>query len=128
MANVNKVLLIGHLGNDPDYKMLESGSSVCSFSIATSEKYVDKNGDKVEKTEWHNVVAWGKLANLCNQYIKKGSQVYVEGKLQTRKWTDKDGNTRYTTEVIANTVNFLDSAPSNGSSNTDSSSNDDIPF
>ena len=106
--SVNKTILLGRLGQDPEIKYTQSGTAVCNFSIATSEKYTDKNsGQKQEKTEWHRVVVWGKLAELCNQYLKKGRQAFVEGKLQTRSWDDKDGNKKYTTEINAQTVQFI---------------------
>ncbi len=105
--SVNKVLLIGRLGNNPEMRSTGSGSSVANFNIATSENWTDKNGQKQERTEWHRIVVWGKLAELCGQYLSKGRQCFVEGRLQTRSWDDKDGNKRYTTEVIASTVQFL---------------------
>lgn len=106
--SVNKVILLGRLGQDPELKYTPSGAAVCNFSIATSEAWTDRNsGQKNEKTEWHRIVVWGKLAELCNQYLSKGRQAFVEGKLQTRSWDDKDGNKRYTTEISANTVQFI---------------------
>ncbi len=105
--SVNKVILLGRLGQDPELKYTPSGSGVCNFSVATSESWTDKSGQKQEKTEWHRIVVWGKLAELCNQYLAKGRQVFVEGKLQTRSWDDKDGNKRYTTEINAATVQFI---------------------
>jgi single-strand DNA-binding protein len=108
MMSINKVILIGNLGKDPDVKTLQSGISVANFPIATSETWKDKEtGGKKEHTEWHNVVAWDRLAENCGKYLAKGSQVYVEGSLQTRKWEDKEGNSRYTTEVKAMKVEFL---------------------
>ncbi len=105
--SVNKVIILGRLAQDPELKYTESGDSVCNFSLATSENWTDKNGQKQERTEWHKVGVWGKLAELCNQYLAKGRQAYVEGRIQTRSWDDKDGNKRYTTEIKANTVQFL---------------------
>lgn len=106
--SVNKVIILGRLGQDPELKYTPSGAAVCNFSLATSESWTDKNsGQKNEKTEWHRVVVWGKLAELCNQYLSKGRQAFVEGKLQTRSWDDKDGNKRYTTEISATTVQFI---------------------
>ena len=99
MAGVNKVILVGNLGQDPEIKNLQGGNCVANFSLATTEKWTGKDG-KQEKTEWHKIVAWGKLAEICGKYLKKGSQVYVEGKNQTTKFTGKDGVVRYTTEVI----------------------------
>ena len=105
--SVNKVILIGRLGGDPELKYTPSGSAVCNFSLATSEEWRDKSGNKQSKTEWHRVVVWGKLAELCNQYIKKGSNVFVEGSLQTRSWETKDNSKRYTTEINAQNIQFL---------------------
>lgn len=105
--SVNKVILIGRLGNNPEMRSTGSGSSVANFNLATSENWTDKNGQKQERTEWHRIVVWGKLAELCGQYLSKGRQCFVEGRLQTRSWDDKDGNKRYTTEIIATTVQFL---------------------
>jgi len=107
MASINKVILIGRLGKDPEVRYTQQQTAVCNFSIATSETW-QKDGEKQEKTEWHNIVVWKRLAEICGQYLSKGSNVYVEGKLQTRKWEDKDGNTKYTTEIVAQTVQFLD--------------------
>lgn len=109
MASVNKVILIGNLGRDPEMRYLPDGAAVCNFSIATTESYKDKSGEKVDKTEWHRITAYRKLGEICGQYLKKGSQIYIEGKLQTRKWTDKDGAEKYTTEIIADRMNMLGS-------------------
>jgi single-strand DNA-binding protein len=153
MAGINKVIIVGNLGKDPELRHTPQGQAVCNFSIATSESWNDKAGQKQERTEWHRVVVWGKLGELCSKYLQKGRQVYLEGKLQTRAWDDKDGQKRYTTEVVANTVQFLGSAAGagasrshegggfdqGGSSNSDpfgappsfddnSASSDDIPF
>lgn len=108
--SVNKVLLIGRLGNNPEIRYTNTGSAVANFNIATSENWTDKNGQRQERTEWHKIVVWGKLAELCEKYLSKGRQCFVEGKLQTRSWDDKDGNKRYTTEVVATTVQFLGTA------------------
>lgn len=105
--SVNKVILVGRLGQDPELKYTPSGMAVCNFTLATGEAWTDKNGQKQERTEWHRVVVWGKLAELCGQYLAKGRQAYLEGQLQTRSWEDKDGNKRYTTEINARTVQFL---------------------
>ena len=105
--SVNKVILVGRLGQTPEVKFTPSGSAVANFSVATNETWVDKSGQKQERTEWHRIVVWGKTAELCQQYLTKGRQVYLEGKLQTRQWQDKDGQTKYTTEVQAQTVQFL---------------------
>lgn len=105
--SVNKVLLIGRLGNNPETRFTNTGTAVANFNLATSENWNDKNGQKQERTEWHRVVVWGKLAELCQKYLSKGRQCFVEGRLQTRSWDDKDGNKRYTTEIVATTVQFL---------------------
>ncbi len=115
--SVNKVILVGRLGADPELKTLSSGQSVANFNIATSENWVDRDGAKQERTEWHRIVVWGKLAEVCRQHLGKGRQVYVEGKLQTRSWEDQQGQKRYTTEVTASTVQFL-GAPNERGMNT----------
>ena len=106
-GGVNKVILIGNLGADPEVRFTPSGQAVANFRIATSESWNDKSGQKQERTEWHRIVVWGKLGELCGEYLKKGRQCYVEGRLQTREWTDKEGKKNYTTEVVANQVTFL---------------------
>lgn len=115
--SVNKVILLGRLGQDPELKYTPGGSPVCNFSLATTESWTDKAGAKQEKTEWHRVVVWGKLAELCNQYLAKGRQAFLEGRLQTRSWDDKDGNKRYTTEILASTVQFIGGATANNNAN-----------
>ncbi|MBC7692775.1 MAG: single-stranded DNA-binding protein [Methylotenera sp.] len=105
--SVNKVILVGRLGQNPEVRYTPSGAAVANFSVATNESWQDKSGQKQERTEWHKVVVWGKLAELCNQYLQKGKQVYLEGRLQTRQWQDKDNQTKYTTEIQAQTVQFL---------------------
>jgi single-strand DNA-binding protein len=105
--SVNKVILIGRLGQNPEVRHTPSGQSVANFTLATNESWTDKQGQKQERTEWHRIVVWGKLADLCGQYLAKGRQCFLEGKLQTRQWQDKDGQTKYTTEVLASTVQFL---------------------
>lgn len=107
MSGVNKVIVLGRLGADPEVKTVTGGNTVARLSLATSENWTDKQGQKQERTEWHRVVVWGKLAELCGKYLNKGRQVYVEGRLQTRSWEDPQGQKRYTTEVVANTVQFL---------------------
>ncbi|MBN1983487.1 MAG: single-stranded DNA-binding protein [Chitinivibrionales bacterium] len=109
MAGVNKVILIGNLGKDPELRRIPSGTSVATFSLATTERWNDKSGLKQDHTEWHNIVAWGKLADLAHQYLKKGRSVYIEGKITTRSWDDKDGNKRYRTEIVANQIQFIGS-------------------
>lgn len=106
-GGLNKATLIGNLGADPEMRATPNGQSVANFRIATSETYTDKQGQKQERTEWHRIVVWGKLAELCGEYLKKGRQCYIEGRLQTREWTDKDGNKKYTTEVVAQDITFL---------------------
>ncbi|MEQ8324817.1 MAG: single-stranded DNA-binding protein [Vicingaceae bacterium] len=110
MSGVNKVILVGNLGKDPEVRYLESGTAVANFTLATSESYKDRtSGERVTQTEWHNVVLWRGLAEVAEKYLKKGSQVYVEGKLRTRSWDDKDGNTRYTTEIVGDNMTMLGS-------------------
>jgi single-strand DNA-binding protein len=101
-------MLIGNLGQEPDLRYTGSGTAVCNMRLATNESYKDRDGNLVDKTEWHTVVAWGRLGEICNEYLQKGSQVYFEGSLQTRSWEDRDGNTRYSTEVKAREMMFLD--------------------
>ncbi|MDB0020612.1 single-stranded DNA-binding protein [bacterium] len=109
-GSVNKVILIGNLGKDPEVRHLENGAAVANFSIATSENYKDrKTGEKVSQTEWHNIVAWRGLAEIAEKYLKKGAKVYIEGKLKTRTWQDKEGNNRYSTEVITDNLTMLGS-------------------
>ncbi|HHZ81164.1 MAG TPA: single-stranded DNA-binding protein [Flavobacteriales bacterium] len=109
MAGINKVILVGHLGKDPEIRYTPSEIAVCSFSIATSETFKDRNsGERKSLTEWHNIVLWRGLAETSEKYLRKGSQVYIEGKLKTRKWSDKDGITRYTTEIVADVMQMLD--------------------
>jgi len=107
MASLNKIMLIGNLGKDPEIKTLESGVKVASFSIATSENWKDKEGNKQEKTEWHNIVLWRGLAEVAEKFLKKGNTVFIEGKSTTRSWDDKDGNKRYTTEVVGNNMQMM---------------------
>lgn len=106
-GGVNKVILIGNLGAAPEVRFTPGGQAVANFRIATNESWTDKSGQKQERTEWHRIVVWGKLAELCGQYLTKGRQCYVEGRLQTREWTDKENKKNYTTEVVAQTVQFL---------------------
>jgi single-strand DNA-binding protein len=107
MASVNKVILIGNLGRDPELRYTQQGQAVANFTLATNENWTNKSGDREERTEWHRVVAWARTAELCAEYLAKGRTVYVEGRLQTREWEDKDGQKRRTTEVVAQTVQFL---------------------
>ncbi|MBQ9407429.1 MAG: single-stranded DNA-binding protein [Desulfovibrio sp.] len=108
MASLNKVFLIGRLGRDPELRNTQGGMSVCNMSVATDESYTDRNGNAVKRVEWHNVIAFQRQADNCAKYLAKGSQVFVEGSLQTRKWQDKNGQDRYTTEIKAMRVQFLD--------------------
>ena len=113
ISMLNKVMLIGHLGADPELRYTQSGSPVASLRIATDESYTDKDGNRVERTEWHRVVVFQRAAENCNQYLRKGSLVYVEGRLSTRKWQDQNGQDRYTTEIRADRVQFLDRRSAN---------------
>ena len=140
MSSVNKALIIGNLGQDPEIKYTQSGSPVANLSVATSERWKDKNsGEQKEQTEWHRVVVFGRLAEIAEQYLKKGSKVFIEGKIQTRDWEDAEGNKKYTTEVVAREMTMLDSRASTDSSasSSDNSAKDtakddnfeeDIPF
>ena len=111
MAGVNKVILVGNLGKDPEVRHLEGGVSVAHFTLATNEYYKDKQGTRVERTEWHNISAWRGLADMADKYLKKGQQVYIEGKLRTRQYQDKDQQTRYITEIIADEISLLGGRP-----------------
>ncbi|MDZ4838427.1 MAG: single-stranded DNA-binding protein [Bacteroidota bacterium] len=112
--SLNKVMLIGRLGKDPEIRHTQSNVPVATFSIATDETYKDKEGNKVEKTEWHNIVAWRQLADICKDYVKKGQQIYVEGKMSTRNYQDKDNNTKYITEIVADSIRLLGSRGDGG--------------
>lgn len=121
MSSVNKVILIGNLGKDPESKQTKNGMSLSNFSVATSENWKDKaTGESKEATEWHRIVAFGRTAEVVNEYLRKGSKVFIEGKLQTRKWQDQEGNDRYTTEVLANNVKMLGSKSDGGSGSSGS--------
>ncbi len=111
---VNKVILIGNLGRDPEIRYTQGGQPVANFTMATSERWNNKDGERQERTEWHKIVVWGKLAEFCGEYLSKGRQVYAEGRLQTREWEDKDGNKRWTTEVVANSIQFVGPRPGGG--------------
>jgi len=139
---VNKVVLIGNAGKDPEVRYLDNDTAVASFSLATSESYKDKNGEWQTKTEWHNIVAWRNTAKYVESRLKKGMQIYVEGKITTRSWDDKDGNKRYTTEIVANTIKLLGKREDNSDATTTPAPNtkvadapviqdtpdDDLPF
>ncbi len=115
MASVNKVILVGNLGRDPEVRFMPNGEAVCNFSIATTDSWKDKSGQKQERTEWHNIVMYRKLAEIAGEYLKKGRPVYVEGRLQTRKWETKEGQDRYTTEIIADQMQMLGGRDGGGS-------------
>lgn len=154
-GSVNKVILIGRLGKDPEMRFTPNGRAVTNFTMATNENWTDQSGEKQERTEWHRIVTWGKLAENCAKLLSKGKQVYIEGRIQTRAWDDRDGNKRYTTEVVANAMQILspgdnargysdtaqdsgygtndsrgmnDAGPTNGNGGTDTQEFDDIPF
>ena len=112
---INKVILIGNLGADPEIRYTQSGTPVATFNVATTEKWKGQDGEMQEQTEWHRIVAWQRLAEICQEYLAKGSRVYIEGKLQTRKWKDQNGNDRYTTEIVAREMKMLSSRDGNGS-------------
>lgn len=116
---INRVTLVGNLGQDPELKTTPSGQNVCQLRLATTETYKDRDGQKQEATEWHTVVVWGNQAEACGRHLAKGRQVYVEGKIKTRKWTDKEGKERFSTEVVASDVRFLGSAPAKKSEPAD---------
>ncbi|HEX9699278.1 MAG TPA: single-stranded DNA-binding protein [Acidobacteriota bacterium] len=144
---VNKVILIGNLGKDPELRYTQNGTAVANFTLATTDSWT-KDGETQERTEWHTIVAWAKLAEICGQYLTKGRQVYIEGRIQTRKWEDRDGNTRYTTEIVAQNMQMLgsrgdggggggggaggggdyDSGPADPSPSDAGVTDDDIPF
>jgi single-strand DNA-binding protein len=124
MASINKVILIGNLGRDPELRYTQGGQAVANFTLATNERFSTKDGDKQERTEWHRIVAWGRTGELCAQYLAKGRSVYIEGRLQTREWEDKEGQKRRTTEIVANTVQFLGGRGEGGSGGPASSIGD----
>ena len=148
MSGLNKIMLIGRLGKDPEVRYSNGGDPVATFSLATSENWTDKRGEKQERTEWHNIVAWRRLAEICQQYLKKGSKVYIEGRIETRSWDDAStGQKKYMTEIIADQMIMLDSAPGGAGRRTgapqassqgagggdeydfpDSDHDDDLPF
>ena len=132
MAGVNKVILVGNLGKDPEVKYLDNGVAVANFSLATTESYKNKEGERVSQTEWHNVVLWRGLAEVAEKYLKKGSSVYIEGKIKTRKWEDKEGITRYSTEILGDNMTMLGKKPSSEETTEHASQlddpKDDLPF
>lgn len=121
MASVNKVILVGNLGRDPEVKYMPNGEAVCNFSIATTDTWKDKQGAKQERTEWHNIVMYRKLAEIAGEYLKKGRPVYIEGRLQTRKWQTKEGDDRYTTEIVADSMQMLGGRDGGGQGSGDAS-------
>ena len=128
---VNKAILIGNLGQDPEIRYTHSGAAVASFSLATTQKWKDKEGQQQEETEWHRITAWSRLAEICGEYLQKGSKVYIEGRLQTRKWQDKDGNDRYTTEIVAQEMKMLsgrNEKPEGSTQGDQGSMGNDVPF
>ncbi len=142
MAGVNKVILVGNLGKDPEVRYLDGGVAVANFPLATSESYKDKSGNRIDQTEWHNVVLWRGLAEITEKYLKKGSQVYIEGKIRSRSWDDKEGIKRYTTEIVADNMTMIGSRrdnnsdqgaqnsgkPNESATGSNSSQEDDLPF
>ena len=132
MAGVNKVILVGNLGKDPEVRYLDSGVAVANFSLATTENYKNKQGERVSQTEWHNIVLWRGLAEVAEKYLKKGASIYVEGKIKTRKWEDKEGVTRYSTEILGDNMTMLGGKPSlqdnNEEDNKLEDTEDDLPF
>ncbi len=140
MSGVNKVILIGNLGADPEVRFTQNGTAVANLRLATNERYKDRNGEWQERTEWHRVVCFGRTAEVCQQYLKKGRQIYIEGRLQTREWEDQSGNRRFTTEVVATTMQMLggrggggddfvpNDAPAAAPAAGAPSADDDLPF
>ena len=132
MAGVNKAILVGNLGKDPEVKYLDNGVAVANFSLATTESFKNKQGERVNQTEWHNIVLWRGLAEVAEKYLKKGSNVYIEGRIKTRKWEDKEGITKYTTEILGDNMTMLGGKPMSESKNEGASepqdSKDDLPF
>jgi len=129
MSGVNKVILIGNLGADPEMRYTPGGAAVCELRLATNESWTDKKGERQERTEWHRVVVWGKRAEVVSKYLSKGRQVYVEGRIRTRSWEDKEGNKRYTTEIIADNVQFLGGGGGKGKgTNAPAPSDEDCPL
>jgi len=133
---INKVILVGRLGKDPEVRSLDSGDKVANFSLATNEYYKDQSGERKERTEWHNIVCWRGLADVAERFLTKGKLIYAEGKIQTRSWDDKDGNTRYTTEVVVDNLQMLDRGNDGGNGTVEKTAansnfaegDDDLPF
>lgn len=118
---VNRVILVGNLGKDPELRYTGSGAAVCNFSLATSESFKDRDGKRQTKTEWHNIVVWRELAEICGKYLHKGKQIYCEGKIETRQWEDRDGNKRYTTEIVISQMHMVGGRGDDQGHNSDSS-------
>lgn len=123
---VNKTILIGNLGNEPEVRFSQNGAAIASFSMATTETFKDAQGNKQEKTEWHRIVAFGRLGEICGEYLQKGSKVYIEGRLQTRKWDDKEGVTRYTTEIVAREMKMLSARSGSSSQGNQNGQSDQV--
>ena len=128
MASVNKVTIIGNLGKDPELKFMPNGDAVCNFSVATTDTWKDKAGEKQERTEWHNIVMYRKVAEIAGEYLKQGSSVYLEGRLQTRKWQTKEGQDRYTTEVVADSMQMLGKKSEGEQTNSKQAAKKDVPI
>jgi len=138
MAGINKVMLIGRLGRDPELRYTQNGQAVANFTLATSERWTNKSGERGERTEWHRIVVWGRLAEICGEYLSKGRQIFIEGRLQTREWEDREGKKRYTTEIVANEMQMLGSRSESGAADSPPAEegpvssvpkgDDDIPF
>jgi single-strand DNA-binding protein len=140
MAGVNKVILVGHLGRDPELRYTQNGQAVANFSMATTESYAKRDGEREDRTEWHRIVAWGRLAEICAEYLSKGRQVYIEGRIQTREWEDREGEKRRTTEIVAREMQMLGrrgetsetteepQSADEKTANVGAPSDDDIPF
>ncbi len=137
MAGINKVILVGNLGKDPEVRYLDNGVAVANFSLATTESYKNKQGERVSQTEWHNIVLWRGLAEVAEKWLKKGASIYIEGKIRTKKWEDKEGNTRYNTEILADNMTMLGGKPISESADVKEDSEsaeaetdlaDDLPF
>jgi len=120
MAGINKAILVGNLGKDPEVRAIEGGRKVANFSLATTESYKDRNGERVDSTEWHNIVFWGPIVDVIEKYLKKGSQVYIEGKIRTRSYDDKEGVKKYTTEIVGQTLTMLGGGSRSGGSSENS--------
>lgn len=127
MAGVNKVILIGNLGKDPEVRYLDNGVAVANFSLATTESYKNKDGERVSQTEWHNIVLWRGLAEIAEKFLKKGSAVYIEGKIRNRKWEDKEGNSRYTIEILGDNMTMLGKKEENTVQPITASTKEEIP-